>query len=245
MKRGKNVLTYLFTIAFCFLAMAFFGYEKVSAANEYVCVDKIKEIQELSDVSCDSSTTDAYFILKRYEVIVDGVVENLEFPSTHEYNGTTYNVETIDSNSLVLIDKDGNVKDDMVLNLKSLTLPEKLYVLNSQALSNVQSVPSLTLPQTLIKVGSNVFNTGAKIDVIYLNHYAVKVVIGEGSKDEAIEFSDDAFRNANVGKIVCGNVDVYNSLVKGNEPQLSGENVTVELKFLFYSSNKLLKAKHQ
>ena len=126
----------------------------------------------------------------------------------------------------------------MVLNLKSLTLPEKLYVLNSQALSKVQSVPSLTLPQTLIKVGSNVFNTGAKIDVIYLNHYAVKVVIGEGSKDEAIEFSDDAFRNANVGKIVCGNVDVYNSLVKGNEPQLSGENVTVELKFLFYSSKQ-------
>lgn len=233
MKRGNKLLTYLFVSLFLSIGAATFFAQKVEAANKIVCYDRG------NNGECSASTQDAYFVIERYEVLESE--KNLVFPNTAEYLGTTFNVEEIGSNAIVVVDDSGN-EVSSTLTLDTLVLPDNLLILNDNSLNNISSLKSLELPDKLMVVGSKIFDNSSQITQIELNHYDVIYATAQGTMSEAISFEADSFSNAEVKRFLCANLDIYDNIVSNVVAYggLQNVNVTAELTYLFYKSEKAI-----
>ncbi|MBR3891281.1 MAG: hypothetical protein IKJ30_04330 [Bacilli bacterium] len=231
MKRGNKLLTYLFVSLFLSIGAFTFFAQKVGAANEIVCYDRG------NNGECSASTQDAYFVIERYEVLESET--DLTFPDTAEYLGTTYNIEEIESNAIVVVDSAGNeVNSKLVLN--NLALPDNLLTLHDNSLASISSLELLKLPNTLMSVGTKIFDDAAEVKQIELNHYDVLYSTAGGIMKRAISFMPDSLSNAKVGRFICSSLDIYDNIISNvvGYGDLQNVNVTAELTYLFYESEK-------
>ncbi len=234
MKRGNKFLTYSFISVLCFAAMFFFGVQKASAASEeYTCYDRG------NNLPCTADTVDGYYVLERLEVLEGTTTLTLQ----NEYGSGSqkFFVEKIYTDAIVVVDNLGN-EVNTPLNLTNLVLPSNLLTLETGSLRNISSLDVLNFPSKLMYVGSTIFDDGAHIDLMTLNHYGVIYVTQIGSEDRAIFFEADSFSNASVGKFVCGTLDVYDNVKSHitNEGYLQGVKVTAALNYNFYKSEKAI-----
>ena len=154
MKRGNKLLTYLFVSLISIFGMTFLSSQIASAANDIVCYDRG------NNMPCTASTEDAYFVIERYEVLETET--NLILPDTAEYSGTTYNIEEIASNAIVVVDSYGS-EVSTKLALDTLTLPQNLLMLNDYSLNEISTLKTLNLPIKLMTVGSKIFDDSSII----------------------------------------------------------------------------------
>lgn len=232
MKRGKKFFTYLFALSFCLLNAFVFGGEISRAANEIVCYDRG------NNQECTAVATDIYFVVKRYEVLESET--SITFPNTAIHNGETYNVEEIWDNAIVVVDSEGN-ETTTKLNLTSLTLPENLSILENHSLNNIASLQTLVLPNKLYVVGSQIFDNGAYVKEIRLNHYDFYHQFPDGGAEfRAILFERDSFSNITVDRFICGDLDIYDNVIGHivDDGYLMGVPVTAALTYEFYASEK-------
>lgn len=233
MKRGKKFLLYISSITFCCLFLFFVTNNKVDAIDDsafaFSCIDKNK-IGD--DKSCDAETIEFYYRLDSITVD-DGEISGLSeliIPSTHTItidNGEnpdielTGNVEEIASNVII---------SSSPLTLETLTLPNKLRIINDSALTNIESLIELEIPTSMEYIGTTIFADNASITNIYLNEY-------EYDSFEYIEIASGAFDNANLTRIICGDHDVYKFFFSDEDSSLKGsKKLVAEVTYTYYTS---------
>ena len=246
MQRGKKLLMYLFTVAMCSLASYFFNAQNALAANIFTCIDKDtgNNCSNVPDVNNDNHvTTNGYFIVSRYDV-AEGTTD-LVFPSTHSDGTFDFPVVEIAKEAIVLTDTEGReITDPDKLNeaklvLKKLILPEHLEILNDHSLNNIASIEGFKFPSKLHAVGSKIFDDGAVIGTIELDHYEVVLHDGVGISRPPILFENDSFINANVEMILCVDGatkpanDIYSSFASST---VGGARLTVAVRYIFYKA---------
>lgn len=223
MKRGKKFLLYIFSITFCCLFIFFFVDKKVEAldntAFSFSCIDRNR-----MDTVCDEYTGDFYYRLDSVNVSDEeaSTLKQLVIPST--FNDTVNgegNVEEIASNVINSL---------APLNLDILTLPSHLTRLSNSSLTNIASLKEISIPTTTQYIGENIFGDSSSVEKIYINEY-------EYASFEFIEIASNAFTNANVGKIICGDHGVYNYFATDEESALKDfPNLVATVTYVYYMS---------
>ena len=120
-------------------------------------------------------------------------------------------------------------------------LAENLSILENHSLNNIASLQTLVLPNKLYVVGSQIFDNGAYVKEIRLNHYDFYHQFPDGGAEfRAILFERDSFSNITVDRFICGDLDIYDNVIGHivDDGYLMGVPVTAALTYEFYASEK-------